>query len=503
MSLNVTYWIFKESWSLHDIFHIEVINLFGYDLTLLKKQCYHKFKIDLISRINGIDRLMESEQNVIQSKWLTILAFLTLDALLIFFVSILSFNERLDWVITIDSTLPNPAISVSIFVSIVLIQLILAYYLTLAMLRSKSMISLYPDYDKERECECRYSRDDIVNWTLELAEDSEVKVSKIYLMKSPLPNAFTFSLPFIGSTVVVHSNLLDFMGQTEVKAIIAHEVGHIKNHDSIISILTRMPSLFIDIVYLYLYIRLGLGAATSLLVDYNIVVAGIRIIVLAAFFLFSRVLMSLSKLLMQKASRDAELLGDLHAARTIGAEPTINALIRLGQRYEVISVLVDEIRWLETLNPERTNPVTQKELTHMIMSYPLDGIEEDVARQAAPWIFLSTRLRNMREVYRLKLTDEQIKDSVTPAVDYLLSARAKSLALDQKLEKEIETVDWRDVDYDGDRRLSSEELVDLLSILRKNPTRLMFDSEIGKNILMLDHPDFRRRLLFLADIFKM
>ena len=94
---------------------------------------------------------MSGEKAVIKSKWLTILAFLTLDALQIFFVSILSFNERLDWIITIDPTLPNPAISVSIFVSIVLIQLILAYYLTLAMLRSKSMISLYPDYDKERE----------------------------------------------------------------------------------------------------------------------------------------------------------------------------------------------------------------------------------------------------------------------------------------------------------------------------------------------------------------
>ena len=208
-------------------------------------------------------------------------------------------------------------------------------------------------------------------------------------------------------------------------------------------------------------------------------------------------------MLMQKASRDAELLGDLHAARTIGAEYTINALIRLGQRLEVISVLIDEIRWLESLNPERTNPVTQQELMHMIMSYPLDGIEEEIARKAAPGIFLSTRLRKMREVYRLELSDEQIKDSVTPAVEFLLSARAKSIALDQKLDEELETVDWRDVDYDGDRRLSNEELTDLLSILRKNPLKLMFDSEIGKNILMLDHPDFRSRLLFLADAFNM
>jgi hypothetical protein len=229
--------------------------------------------------------------------------------------------------------------------------------------------------------------------------------------------------------------------------------------------------------------------------------AGIRIFVLVAFFLFSRILVALSRIMMQKASRDAELLGDLHAARIVGAEPTINALIRLGQRYEVISVLVDEIRWLESLNPERTNPVTQQELTHMIMSYPLDGIEEDIARQVAPWIFLSTRLRKMREVYRLELNDEQIKEAVAPAVDYLLIARAKSKALDQKMKEELKTIDWRDVDYNGDRRLSNEELVDLLTILRKNPSKLMFDSETGVNILKLDHPDFRSRVLFLSDIF--
>jgi heat shock protein HtpX len=444
---------------------------------------------------------MRTEEEVIQSKWLTILTFLTLDVLQIAAVSILVFDERIPWIILVDFTRTNPIISISLFISIIIMQLFLAYFVVQNMLRSDSIISLYPKFDVSSEWSCRYSRDEIVNWTLEISRDSDVKVSRIYLMRSPLPNAFTFSLPFIGSTVVVHSNILDFMGPNEVKAIIAHEVGHIKNHDSIVSILTRMPSFFIDIVYIYLYIRLVLGVASSLLIDYNIIVAGIRILVLVVFFLISRLLMTISKLLMQKASRDAELLGDLHAAKIIGAESTINALIRLGQRYEVISVLVDEIRWLESLNPERTNPVTQQELTHMVLSYPLDGIEENIARQAAPWIFLSTRLRNMREVYRLELSDEQIKESVMPAVEYLLSARAKSMALDQKLDKELKTIDWRDVDYDGDRRLSSEELIDLLSILRKNPSKLMFDSEIGKNILMLDHPDFRRRLLFLADIF--
>jgi hypothetical protein len=67
--------------------------------------------------------------------------------------------------------------------------------------------------------------------------------------------------------------------------------------------------------------------------------------------------------------------------------------------------------------------------------------------------------------------------------------------------KEAGTVDWRTVDYDGDRRLSIDELNDLLEILRDNPKKLMFDSEVGMDLLAVSHPDFRSRVLTIADAF--
>jgi hypothetical protein len=62
-------------------------------------------------------------------------------------------------------------------------------------------------------------------------------------------------------------------------------------------------------------------------------------------------------------------------------------------------------------------------------------------------------------------------------------------------------VDWRKVDYNKDQRLSTEELIALLKILRDNPKKMLFDSEVGENLLTLDHPNFRRRVLFIADEF--
>jgi hypothetical protein len=213
--------------------------------------------------------------------------------------------------------------------------------------------------------------------------------------------------------------------------------------------------------------------------------------------------MSGSIIFAQRASREAELLADFHAAEVLGAETTINALIRLGQRAEAVTALVGEIRWLESLNPERMNPLTNAELNQMILSYPLDAIEEANARQMAPWVFLTTRLTNMRDVYNVELSDQQIEAAVAPAAQNLLTRRKKEISDESDTEVKDLIVDWRKVDYDGDRRLSTEEIVDLLAMLRKNPHKMMFDSEVGRSLLMVGHPDFRRRVISLADAFNL
>jgi hypothetical protein len=318
-------------------------------------------------------------------------------------------------------------------------------------------------------------------------------------MASPLPNAYTFSLPLIGSVVVVHSNTLDVLNEEEMQAIITHELGHIKNQDSIITIFTRMPSFFIDIIYLYVYVRLLLAIANSLVVV-DLYTAGIRVGVLVAFFILSRVLTLISQYFMKKASRSAELMSDFHAATVLGHEATINGLIRLGQRVEAITVLIDEIRWLESLNTERVAPISNAELMRMITQYPLDGIDEKNARQVAPWVYLSTKLKHMRKIYGVNLSDEQVKGAVEPAIEPLLKKRNDVKPLSE-ITRGAQVVDWRKVDYDGDRRLSPQELTDLLRLLRNQPTKMLFDREVGIKLMTMDHPDFRRRVLFIADEF--
>ncbi|MGY5857985.1 MAG: M48 family metalloprotease [Candidatus Thorarchaeota archaeon] len=435
-----------------------------------------------------------------RNKWIAIYAFLIMDFIQILLVSLLYLDDTTLFVVGINFSQTNPLVSVGLFAGITLMQLVMLYLSAGQMLRKPDLIELYPKYLSQEPWHRRYSREDIVKWTLDLAKKSEVSVKKIFLMASPLPNAYTFSLPFIGSVVVVHSNTLDVLNKEEMQAIIAHELGHIKNRDSLVTIFTRMPSFFIDLIYLYVYVRLILAIADSLLVNGDLYSAGIRVVVLVAFFILSRVLTLVSQYFMKKASRSAELMSDFHAASVLGHEATINGLVRLGQRVEAITVLIDEIRWLESLNPERVGKTSNAELMRMITQYPLDGIDEQNARQVAPWVFLSTRLKHMREVYGVNLTDEQVRAAVDPAVDPLLKKRNDAKPVSEA-SKETQIVDWRKVDYDGDRRLSSQEITDLLKLLRKEPTKMLFDREVGANLMTMDHPDFRRRVLFIADEF--
>ncbi len=425
-------------------------------------------------------------------KWLSLTKFFMTDIVQIVFVSFLYLDSNSLFIVGIDLTRTNAFVSLSLFVAIIVLQMIIIYYTALGRMGREDMIKLYPKFNKPKEWTCRHSQENLVKWTLEIAEKSGVTVNKIYLLRSPIPNAFTFSLPLVGSIVVVHSNLADLLNSEEVKAIISHEIAHIRNRDSIVQILARMPDFFVQIIYLYIYVRIGMGIVDALLVTFDIVAVIVRIIVLLAFFILANIMLYLGKRYIQRASRAAEHLADYHAAEILGPTNTINALLRLGQRVEAIVTLADELKWLAGLNATGIMPLTNEEINRAIGSMSSVEIDERVVRQNASRIFLENRLKLLRDTYGLALSDEQISTIVKPAVEKLIKTRGLT-------KKEVSTVDWRAADTDGDERLDSDELAKLVGILRKDPEKLMFDSEVGKNFLLMDHPDFRRRILFIAD----
>jgi hypothetical protein len=177
----------------------------------------------------------------------------------------------------------------------------------------------------------------------------------------------------------------------------------------------------------------------------------------------------------------------------------INSLIRLGQRVEAMSVLIDEIKWLESLNKERSSAIGVSELTRIMSSYPLDNIDEKNAKRVAPEVFLISKLELLRDTYFVELTDEQITAAITPATEELRKKRN----LDSPQTKKEATIDWRKSDHNKDHRLTESELTEFIQLLRDNPKKMMFDSEVGMNVMLMDHPNFRKRVISLSEIFSL
>ena len=74
--------------------------------------------------------------------------------------------------------------------------------------------------------------------TAELARNANLPVPKVYLIDTPQPNAFATGRNPANAAVAVTSGLLRSLSREELAGVIAHELAHIRNHDTAIMTVT-------------------------------------------------------------------------------------------------------------------------------------------------------------------------------------------------------------------------------------------------------------------------
>lgn len=80
------------------------------------------------------------------------------------------------------------------------------------------------------------------NTVKELAQKSGLPMPKLAIVPNNTPNAFTFGRSQADATLAVHDGLLKVLSEDEVRAVIAHELGHIKHKDYIVmTALSALP----------------------------------------------------------------------------------------------------------------------------------------------------------------------------------------------------------------------------------------------------------------------
>jgi heat shock protein HtpX len=79
---------------------------------------------------------------------------------------------------------------------------------------------------------------DLYRMVHELAGRAQLPMPKVYLMDNPQPNAFATGRDPEHAAVAVTSGLLQTLSREEVAGVVAHELAHIKNRDTLIMTIT-------------------------------------------------------------------------------------------------------------------------------------------------------------------------------------------------------------------------------------------------------------------------
>jgi heat shock protein HtpX len=69
----------------------------------------------------------------------------------------------------------------------------------------------------------------------DLAQRDQIPMPKVYIVNTPMPNAFATGRDPAHAAVAVTSGILKILDRNELSGVIAHELSHVKNRDTLIS----------------------------------------------------------------------------------------------------------------------------------------------------------------------------------------------------------------------------------------------------------------------------
>ncbi len=119
-------------------------------------------------------------------------------------------------------------------IPITVLFFLLQWYVSPAMLK----FGLHLKYLKEGEMP------ELQHYVADAAAQAHVKTPKIAIAQIDQPNAFVFGRTPSSATLVVHSGLLSRINEKELKAVLSHEVGHIKHSDMVVmAVVSFIPML--------------------------------------------------------------------------------------------------------------------------------------------------------------------------------------------------------------------------------------------------------------------
>ncbi len=158
----------------------------------------------------------------------------------------------------------------------------------------------------------------------EIAQRLGITMPEVWVYNSPDPNAFATGPSKNNSMVAVSTGLLQNLKDTEVKAVLAHEMGHVYNGDMFTTtVLAGLMNTFVHYISNFLSSMVGQPSGQDREEGSS---AGNPILALVVYIVLQVVLSFLAMIVVSWHSRRREFAADAFSAKVYGKESMIGAL---------------------------------------------------------------------------------------------------------------------------------------------------------------------------------
>ncbi len=312
----------------------------------------------------------------------------------------------------------------------------------------------------------------IKNYTQKIADEMDIGGEKVQVctMDSTVPNAFGL---LWRNLICLDESWLRLLDEEELKALISHELYHLKLKRT--RPMFGHPHMMRFVFIVEVLLVMAIITFNGLFQSYTEIVISIFVFQWINTFFF---------IAPMKSSRAEEHLCDWSALRYTGVEGALNLMLKLGQRYEAIQVIHEAIK--------------EKKKEYSI---PLRDYSE-----------LQKRIDQNLE--RDKMTEQGIKETVYRTIENMADEEGwraplinlPSLGLDRlSRATKKHKIDWLQYDdHIRDFKLDKKEAKRFVQDIRGDDKSFLFDAPIDSHRDSHGtHPTIKQRVLFLWKNYKL
>ena len=211
----------------------------------------------------------------------------------------------------------------------------------------------------------------------DLAERAGLPMPRLFVIPSEQPNAFATGRSPKKSAVAVTEGLVRLLPREEVRAVLAHELAHVKNRDVLVTTIAAMIGAAIAAIAHFLQFSWLFGGDDN---DSPLGFVGVIAAIIVA---------PLAAMLLQLAvSRQREFLADETAAKLLGeGRPLASALSNLHRGVEAIPMAVNPATAsLYIANPLRGGGMSSLFSTHPPIPQRIERLRRRDAGQGIHWM---------------------------------------------------------------------------------------------------------------------